>query len=610
MLAESALNPHAIAVLLLTIVALFLFTRDRIPLETSSLLVLALLAAGFELFPYSHAGHTIHAQDFFSGFGHEALVAVAALMVVGHGLARTGALEPVGRMLSRVWEVSPQLSFLLMLVVGACLSAFVNNVPIVILLLPILTSVSLRTGTPASRILMPMGFATLIGGMGTTIGTSTNLLVVSVAVSMGMEKFSMFEFLAPVAMASAVAIAYLWLVAPRILPDRATELQNASPRLFFAALNIVEGSFADGVTLKEVMAKTENDINVQYIKRGESDYLVVPHGNVRIRAGDQLLVRDTPDNLKQFEAILGAELYSSDSRVDDEHPLQAEGQQLAEIIVTQGSPLLKRTLSGMRFADRYQLAILALHRTGSRNKKLMSDMANVALEIGDVLLVQGASEKITELKKEGRILVLDGKADLPHSRKAPLALAIMIAVVVLSALGMLPIAISAVCGVLGMALTGCLGWRDVGEAINAQIVLIVAASLALGSAMLQTGAADVIAGYFVSLTAQASITMQLSGLMLMMAILTNIVSNNAAAVIGTPIAIGIANQLGVAVEPFVLSVLFGANMSYATPMAYKTNLLVMTVGGYSFNDFLRIGIPLTLIMWISLSLLIPLFFPI
>jgi len=210
MLAQFNLNPHSAAVLLLTVLALVLFTRDRIPLETSSLFVLVMLAAGFELFPYSHDGTTLHAVDFFSGFGHEALVAVTALMIVGHGLARTGALEPVGRMLGKFWEISPQLSFLLTLVVGAILSAFVNNVPIVILLLPILTSVSLKTGSPASRILMPMGFSTLIGGMGTTIGTSTNLLVVSVAVDMGMEAFSMFEFVAPVAITSGIAIAYLW----------------------------------------------------------------------------------------------------------------------------------------------------------------------------------------------------------------------------------------------------------------------------------------------------------------------------------------------------------------------------------------------------------------
>lgn len=610
MLAQLNLNPHSTAVLLLTLVALVLFTRDRIPLETSSLFVLAVLAAGFELFPYTHDGVTLHAEDFFSGFGHEALVAVTALMVVGHGLARTGALEPVGRLLARFWEITPQGSFLLTLVLGAALSAFVNNVPIVILLLPILTSVSMKTGTPASRILMPMGFSTLIGGMGTTIGTSTNLLVVSVAVDMGMEAFTMFQFLAPVAITSSLAIAYLWLVAPHIVPDRASDLTDSAPRIFSAALSIKEGGWADGKTIKECKEHTEGRMTVKHFTRSDSDYLIDPHASHKLRAGDRLLVRDTSENLKEYENLLGADLYNKDSKVDEDHPLEAPGQQLAEVIVTQGSPLFGRTLANMRFADRYQLATLALHRAGSRNRRLMSDMANVTLQVGDVLLVQGASEKVTELKKAGRILVLDGTSDLPYSKKAPIALTILFFVVGLAALGIMPIAISSVCGVLLLTLTGCLGWRDVGEAVNTQIVLIVAASLALGVAMLETGAADAIAAQFVNLTSDSSVTMQLSGLMLLMAVLTNIVSNNAAAVIGTPIAIGIAQQQGLAPESFVLAVLFGANMSYATPMAYKTNLLIMSVGGYTFNDFLKVGIPLTLIMWASLSFLVPLFFPV
>ena len=615
MLAELTINSHAAAVLLLTVLALFLFTRESIALETSSLFVLVVLAAGFELFPYTHDGQTLHAIDFFSGFGHEALVAVTALMVIGHSLARTGALEPVGRMLARFWEVSPQLSFLLTLIVGATLSAFVNNVPIVILLLPILTSVSLKTGTPSSKILMPMGFAPLIGGMGTTIGTSTNLLVVSVAISMGMDAFSMFEFMGPVLITSTLAIAYLWLVAPRMLPVRESDLGDSSPRVFSASLSVNAEGFAVGKTVSECLDKTDGEMSIEFVIRAGSNLYAAPHGNLKLQEGDKLLVKDTPDKLKVFEKLLDADLYSSDSKedgnkVDEEHPLEAEGQQIAEVIVTQSSPLIGRTLANMRFADRYQLVTLALHRAGSSSRKLMSDKANTVLKIGDVLLVQGASEKVTELKKDSRILVLDGTSDLPYSDKAPLALAIMIAVVTASAAGLLPIAISSVCGVLLITLTGCLGWRDVGEAVNTQIILIVAASLALGLAMLETGGADAIAAVFVNLTADLSVSMQLSGLMLLMAVLTNIVSNNATAVIGTPIAIGIARQQGLALEPFVLAVLFGANMSYATPMAYKTNLLVMSVGGYSFNDFLKVGIPLILIMWVSLSFLIPVFFPV
>ena len=604
---SAELNAHAIAVMLLTGLALFLFTRKSLPLESSSLAVLAMLAVGFELFPFSREGETIEAQDFFSGFGHEALVAVIALLVIGHGLARTGALEPVGRGLAKLWTVAPRLSFLATLVVGAVLSAFVNNVPIVILLLPILASVSLRTRTPASGILMPMGFATLVGGMATTIGTSTNLLVVSVAVDMGLERFSMFEFLAPVAVAGALAILYLWLLVPRILPQRKTDLDDASPRVFAAALHVDEESWAVDKSIEEIREKA-GGMKLNYLRRSGEEALVLARPEVRLRSGDQLLVNDTPEKLKEFEKLLGARLWSSDRPVDEEHPLQAEGQQLAELIVTQGSPLENNTLAASRFADRYQLATLALHRAGRHNRILGADIAGTVLEAGDVLLVQGASEQITDIKKRGEILVLDATTDLPYTEKAPLALAITVAAVALAAFGVLPIAITSVCGVVLMALTRCLSWKDVGQAINGQIILVVAASLALGFALLETGAAGFLAAGFVTLTADSPVVLQLSGLMLLMAVLTNIVSNNAAAVIGTPIAIGIAGQLGLAPEPFVLAVLFGANMSYATPMAYKTNLLVMTVGGYTFNDFLKVGIPLTLIMWLSLSWLIPVFY--
>ena len=245
-------DPHGIAVLLLVVVALLLFTRDAIPLESSSLVVLALLTAGFELFPYAPAGEPLHAIDFFSGFGHEALVAVCALMIAGQGLVRTGALEPVGRQLARLWTVSPKLSLLLTLLVGALLSAFVNNVPIVVLLLPILVSVSLRTKQPASAILMPMGLATLVGGMSTTIGTSTNLLVVSVAADMGLPRMGMFQFFLPAAIAGGVTILFLWLLAPRLLPRREGLMEDTSPRLFTAHLTVDEESPAAGKTLAEL----------------------------------------------------------------------------------------------------------------------------------------------------------------------------------------------------------------------------------------------------------------------------------------------------------------------------------------------------------------------
>ena len=603
-------NYHALAVLLLTVIALILFTREKIPLESSSFLVLISLTVGFEIVPFQSEGRVLHAVDFFHGFGHEALVAVCALMIAGQGIVRTGALEPVGRALAKLWKISPSISLLLTLLVGAAISAFINNVPVVVLFLPILISVSLRTGMPASSVLMPMGFATLLGGTCTTIGTSTNLLVVSVAADMGLRRLGMFDFLLPAAVAGSFGIVYLWLLAPRIIPKREQPLTDTSPRIFTAHLAVLEESSAEGKTVAEVIKMTDGAMKIKSVERG-SDKFIIPLPSVTLRAGDHLIVQDTPDRLKEFEKILEATLYpedSADKPVDNEHPLKAEDQQIAEVVVIEGSILQERSLSSVRFAERYGLIILALHRVGKYLEKVYDEIGDIRLRAGDVLLVQGPREQIANLKKGKDFLVLDATMDLPFARKAPLALLIMLGVVLTAALGLLPIAISAPCGALLMILTGCLEWRDATRALSAQVILIVVASLALGTALLKTGGADYLGRLFVILVGDTSPTFVISGLMLLMGILTNIVSNNAAAVIGTPIAVSIAAQMGHPPEPYVLAVLFGANMSYATPMAYKTNLLIMNAGKYIFNDFIRIGVPLLVIMWMALSWLLPIIY--
>lgn len=600
-------NVHAVAVLILAVVALILFTREKIPLESSSFLVLIGLAVGFELFPFQVDGSVLHAVDFFQGFGHEALVAVCALMIAGQGIVRTGALEPVGRVMARLWKVSPSLSLLLTLVVGAFISAFINNVPVVVLFLPILINVSLRTGIKASSVLMPMGFATLLGGTCTTIGTSTNLLVVSVASDMGLKRMDMFDFMVPAAIAGSVGIAYLWLVAPRIIPERKPTLADTSLRVFSAHLAVIEGTPIEGMTLDEAGKKVDGSMKVMSVERGLNNFLI-PFPTLVLKAGDHLIIRDTPDRLKEFEKVLEGTLYADDAMVapvDDEHPLEDENQQIAEVVLVEGSRFAGRTLNGIRFADRYGMIALAIHRASRHPKKLYDKIGDIRLKGGDILLVQGPREQIAGLKKEKDFLVLDATTDLPFEGKAPVALLIMLGIVISAAVGFLPIAISAPLGALMMIFTGCLEWRDATNALNAQVILIVAASLAIGVAMLKTGGADYLAQIFVTLAGDTSPTFVISGLMLLIGILTNIVSNNAAAVIGTPIAVSIATQMGQPPEPFVLAVLFGANMSYATPMAYKTNLLVMNAGKYHFNDFLRIGVPLVLIMWITLSWLLP-----
>ncbi len=603
---ESSVGFHAWFVMLLVVAALFLFAHEKIPIASSSLFILVLLALVFELFPYQTEQGPLKSAQFLTGFGHKALIAVCALMIAGKGLVRTGALEPVGRLLGKFWAKSPVLVFLLTLLSGAVLSAFVNNTPIVILLLPILISISLKTGSSASSLLMPVGFATLMGGMATTIGTSTNLLVVSFASELGLREFGMFDFVIPALIAGSVGIIYLWLIAPRITPHREPIMPTTSARIFSAQLRIIEGGFADGATLAEVIAKTDGKLVVHEILRGKEGIRLSPLPDIKIRAEDHIWAKETPEMLKSFESLIGARLYAEDQPVDEDHPLKDNDQQIAEVVIVPGSSLENRSLKETRFTDRYHMLVLALHRAIRwKQKSSTQHPEDVQLKAGDVVLVQGSRESIKRMKASRNVMVLDASSDLPRSSKAYVSLAIMFFIVASAASGILSIEISAMVGVFLMLLTGCMRWRDARTALSAPVILIIVVSLAMGNALLQTGAADFLAQQYVYATDGWSPTWVLSGLMLLMALLTNVVSNNAAAVIGTPIAIGIAQQLGLNAEPFVLAVLFGANMSFATPMAYQTNLLVMNAGNYRFMDFVKVGVPLTLLMWATLTMVLP-----
>ena len=596
-------NTHALAVMILIIGALVLFTRETIPLQTTSLVVLVAITVGFTLFPFEADGKVLHASDFFLGFGNKALIAVCGLMLVGQGLIRTGALEPVGRFLARLWRKAPAVSLLFTILITAILSAFINNTPIVVLMLPILIGVAMRTGVSPSGSLIPMGFASIMGGMATTIGTSTNLLVVNVATDMGMDEFSMFDFLGPAVIAGFFAVIYLWLIAPRLLPERQPPMGGKVFRVYSAQIRLDQGSPVVGKTLAEAILRAGEGIRVESVQRGQGVF-INPLPDVVLKDGDRIAISDTQSNLREFARILGGTLFSGDHAVDEAHPLSNEGQQIAEVVITPASRLSGVRIGDARLRSRYGLRLLALNRFEDSQERKSPGLDEVQLRSGDVLLIQSTPENLAELKETADFLVLDGSIQLPSTRKAPIALATILGVVVLAATGVMPIEISAILGFLVLMVTGCLNWKDAMNALSSQVILIIVSSLAMGAALLKTGGADYLAKLFVYITFGAPASVVLAGLMLMMGILTNIVSNNAAAVIGTPIAIGIAQRLGMPLEPFVLAVLFGANLSFVTPMAYQTNILIMNAGGYKFSDFVRVGLPLAIGMWVVLTLVL------
>ncbi len=590
------LEPHAIFAIVLTAGALFAFSRSTIPIEYSCAAVLVTVVVAFELIPFT--GVTpLRGANFLEGFGNEALITICLLLILAKGVEVSGALQPVGILLIRLWLGNRFLALLVTLTTMALISAFANNTPIVVMMLPILIGVAHRTGVSPSKMLMPVGFATIIGGMSTTIGTSTNLLVVSISENYGMERLQMFDFVVPAAFAATAGILYLWLVAPHLLPDRPSLLAGTTPRIFEAVIQITDRSPLAGQTFGSVMRRLNDQVRVTRVERGKSLELVrLP--TLKLQAGDKLHVKGTPAAIHNAQESFGGNSKQNGlTRAPDER--------LIEVVVTRDSRLHGIQLSTARENALRGLYPIGWYRPGAKRLTPLSRTSDPMLQTGDVLLMQGPRQEIQELMETPQMLVLARSIHVPRTHRARFAMAVMIGVIAVAAFGILPIVASALCGV-GLMLVGrCLTWNEAWRAIDTRLALIIVTSLALGTALAGTGAAAFVAQAALFVTSDLPPALVLSGLLLTTALLTEVVTNNAIAVIATPIAMSIAAELALPALPFVLAVLFGANMSYLTPIGYQTNLLVMSAGGYRFSDFFRAGLPLQLIMWLTLSFVLP-----
>lgn len=597
------LSLHGMAVIALGLAAFGFYSHPRVPLETTSLAVLVILALLFAVFPYHGPHGPVPPMVFFQGFSDGALIAIVSLMIAGQALVRTGALVPLVRGLTRLWQVSATLGMAVVLLTTAVLSAFINDTPLVILLIPVLSQIARDTDAPASKMLMPLGFAALIGGMGTTIGTSTNLLVVAVAAREGLPAMGMFHFTPVAAIAAAAGLVYLWLIAPLLLPKRQNPAGETSRRRFRAVLELGPDSPAAGQSLKEIEALAAG-LRVLRVQRAEIMLLASPA--LVLQTGDRLMVEDTPLALKAAEKALAGALFVGDKPWEGEDTPE-DDQQLAELGILPSTSFGGGSLRQAAFLTRFALTPLGIYRRGaSLESRAIEDEA---LRAGDVVLVQGAKDDIARLRRSNLFVLLDATADLPRGGKANLALLCMLLIVVPAALGWLPISVSAPAGMLLMLASGCLRWDEVGAGISLTAILLIATGFALSRAMVGTDAAHFLAHAVVAATSSLPPGVTLALVLFFVALLGNAASHTTAALVGAPLAVEIAHGLHLSPEPFLLAVLFGANLGYATPMAYQTNVLVMNAAGYRFSDFMRVGLPLLIGMGGILTVLIPLFFP-
>jgi di/tricarboxylate transporter len=450
---------------------------------------------------------------------------------------------------------------------------------------------------------MPVNFMILVGGMLTSIGTSTNVLVLRIAEDLGMPRMGIFDFTETALVAFVLALLYLWLVAPRLLPDNGSA-RKATSRLFEASVRVDDRS-------PKMLGRKPADLG-RALGRAVPAFALVRDGqhllldeSTELASGDVLLLRDTPAGLRELAGVFGVDLFERDGPgrfIAADSP--RTDTTLAELVVGSESELNGRTLKEARFAEEHQLVVVGLSRGTGGLLRSVRDIASTPLAVGDVLLVQGATDRIRALRGRQDLLLLDSSLAVHSSPLASTALIIMASVLIVAVANLFPIHVAAFIGVIAMLVTGCVRFDAMGRALSLEVVLLIASSVALGQSLVATGAAAWLAEWIAVAVREVPPAAQIAMFMAFAAVLTNFVSNAAAAAVGTPIAVATASELGLPLEPFVLAILFGSNLSYATPMAYQTNLLIMNAAGYRFSDFVRVGAPLVLLMLVALSLLL------
>ena len=583
-------SPHAAAAIALTVLVFYGFASGKARVEIISLLTIGVIALGLYFAPLPGTEPKDGLVLAFEGFGHPALITICALMIMGRGLVVTGALDPAARALRTVWNINNQLGLLVTLLLAFGASMIINDTPVLVLLLPIMVQLASKGAMPASKTLIPVNAAILIGGMATTIGTSTNLLVVSIANDLGMRQISVFHYSHIVLIAALIALPYIWLVMPRLLPDN-SKISGHHFRKYYATLRLGPTSSAFDKNREAVAAMLPPDVSIDKKTR----YPLIPGGRLAVY-GTQEGIEDAT---RLFNATATPAWLEDQLRFDAAHV--GDDVTIAEMAIGTDSRLIGRTLQTAGLTD---VAVMGVDQA----RKFLHDNrpknAEAVLREGDVLLVMGTDRNLQDFARQEGLLVLEGAKELPRSNKATLALFIMFGAVALASTGFLPIAISALAGAVLMFVTGCVKFERVGRALSAKVIVLVAASLAIGQIVLVSGAAEWMGSLLALGLQYLPAAGVLAAIMLFVTILTNFASNATAAAVGTPIAFSLATQLGLPVEPMVLAVLFGCNLCYATPVAYQTNMLIMAEGEYEFKDYIRTGVPLVILMVVTLSALL------
>ncbi len=602
------------AVYAFILIGLVFYVFERAAMEVTSLGIICALLIFFHFFPVITDGvQALTSGRILQGFANPALITVLALLVMGQGMVRTGVLDRGANLLLGVGGGGNMIvSLLAILVVAMAVSAFLNNIPVVVIFIPIMQALAHRYGRSASKLMMPLSYAAVLGGMTTLIGSSTNLLVNSALTEVKVTPFGFFDFTIPGLVMASVGLVYVLLIAPRLLPDRAgmaDTVADGAGKHFVAQITVSAQSELIGKDAPGGHFSGLPDKTLRLVQRGEQAILP-PFEDFTVRAGDVLVVSATRKALATFLAedpgLLHPDLEAERSFSGDTSSggrwLEG-GQALAEVMVAPASGLAGLTLPQIGFRYKTHCIVLGLQR---RSRMIRQRITDVRLQSGDVLLVQGQPDDISALKRLRDVVLLEWSAEelpaLDHAKRATL---IFVTVLSLAASGLLPIVAAALTGAAAMVAVGVLNVRQAFQAVDTKIVTTIGAALALGVALQETGGASYLAQGLVTVSGDATPATILSLFFLLVAGLSNIISTKTAAVLFTPIAVDLAMALGVEPQVFAVAVVFAANCSFASPLGYQTNLLVMGPGHYRFADFARAGAPLIVLMWVVFSIFAP-----